>query len=348
MVSNATELAVVGVNLKGESACNHTEAWEWVYAMQPAYMLVICVLGMAGNAFVLCVFCLQRKHCTVADIYLGNLAAADLLMVCCLPFWVVTVIRKFQWSYGTLMCRLVNLVIGMNYYCSVLFLTLVSVDRYFVLARPFSLGWQRDAFTAWVICGIIWFVGALLSLPALLFRSVDFFPEYGVEACYLAYPHDGWRIRYNVTVNIMGFMVPVPVVSYCSYHIISILCNEKVKRSVSSRTEKKAAFLVLIVLATFILFWLPYQIAIFLDTLYHYQVISGCLLAHGLDITTQLSTYLGYSNSTINPFLYVIAGKHFRQRAEGMFRKIYSCSKRQAIPAATSSFSSRYTECSRM
>lgn len=211
--------------------CNHTAAWDWVYSIQPVYMSVICLLGMVGNTFVLCVFCFQKRHSTVADIYLGNLAAADLLMVSCLPFWVVAVIQEFHWPFGELMCQLVNIVIGMNYYCSVLFLTLVSVDRYLVLARPLS-SQGRGRKPAWAsgICLVVWVVGALLSLPALLFRSVQFFPHLGVEACYMAYPHDGWRLRYNLTVNIVGFLVPIPVVSFCSYHIIRVLRDKETSR----------------------------------------------------------------------------------------------------------------------
>lgn len=328
--------------------CNHTEAWEWVYSIQPAYMSIICVLGVLGNAFVLSVFCFQKGHCSVADIYLGNLAAADLLMVCCLPFWVATVIDKFNWSFGEPMCQLVSLIIGMNYYCSVLFLTLVSLDRYLVLTRPMSRGSQRGATQAKTFCVVIWLVGFLLSLPALLFRSVQFIPDLETKACYLAYPHEGWRLRYNLTVNVVGFLIPVPLVCYCSYNVITVLGNKQVRRCSAVQTEKKAAVLVLIVLFVFIACWLPFQICIFLDTLYYFNVISGCLWLNGLDIGTQLSTYLGYSNSSLNPFLYVIVGKHFRQRAKGIFVQILNCGSQSVSPAHKTNSSVRYTESTKM
>ncbi|KAK3537550.1 hypothetical protein QTP70_013794 [Hemibagrus guttatus] len=191
--------------------CNRTVAWDWVYSIQPAYMSIICVLGAFGNAFVLAVFCIQKGHCSVADIYLGNLAAADLLMVCCLPFWVITIIHKFNWYFGQPMCQVVSLIIGMNYYCSVLFLMLVSLDRYLVLTRPMSVGRRKGTSHAKAICVAIWLTGFFLSLPALLFRSVEFFPDLEAEACYMDYPHDGWRLRYNMTVNVVGFLVPIPL-----------------------------------------------------------------------------------------------------------------------------------------
>uniref|UniRef100_A0A8C7GPX9 B2 bradykinin receptor n=1 Tax=Oncorhynchus kisutch TaxID=8019 RepID=A0A8C7GPX9_ONCKI len=299
--------------------CPYTEEWDWLHTTQLAYILATSVLGILDNGFVLLVFCLHKKACTVAEIYLRNLAATDLLLVSCLPLWAVNVANGFDWPFGPLLCRLVNVGINMNDYSSIYFF----VDRYLVLARPLS-SQGRGRKPAWAsgICLVVWVVGALLSLPALLFRSVQFFPQLGVEACYMAYPHDGWRLRYNLTVNIVGFLVPIPVVSFCSYHIISVLRDNQASRmrsTTAAGTERKAAHLVLIVLAIFILCWLPYQVVIFLDTLYHYEVISGCGWVDVLEISTQLATYLGYSNSSLNPFLYVIVGKHFKQRARGVF-----------------------------
>ncbi|XP_056151373.1 B2 bradykinin receptor-like [Lampris incognitus] len=319
-------------NLSAEDVCNHTDAWDWVYTMQPAYMSIICLLGVIGNAFVLLVLCLKRRHSTIADIYLSNLAAADLLMVSCLPFWVATVNHKFHWTFGEPMCQLVSTVIGMNYYCSMLFLMLVSVDRYLALTRPLSHSRGRRAAWARGICLGIWVIGVLLSLPGLLFRSVHFLSHLGVDACYIVYPHDGWRLRYNLTVNVIGFLIPVPITSFCSYHIIKVLQDSQaVRRSrgggTAARRERKAAYLVLVVLAVFVLSWLPYQILIFLDTLDYYQVISGCTWVYVLDIGNQLATYLGYSNSSLNPFLYVIVGKHFKQRASEVFKPMV-CSRK--------------------
>ncbi|XP_041929322.1 B2 bradykinin receptor isoform X2 [Alosa sapidissima] len=346
MTLNASENVLFGIVHGDEGDCNHTEAWEWVYTMQPAYMSAICTLGIAGNAFVLAVLCLQRQHRTVADIYLGNLAAADLLMVCCLPFWISTILHHFNWAYGTAACKLVGLLIGMNYLCTVLFLTVVSVDRYAVLAKPLTHRPRRRVTVAWAVCAGVWALGGLLSFPALLYRSVDFIPDLGVEACQLDYPHPSWRIRFNVTANLVGFVIPVPVVAFSSYHIVRILNDKRVRRSTTGHVERRAAFLVLVMLAVFVLCWLPFQLVMFLDTLHYYEIISGCHLEHSLDIWTQLATYIGYSNSAINPFLYVIVGKHFRQRADTLLNIVLSCDNRQAIFVDKSSVRSKYTECS--
>ncbi|XP_070971598.1 B2 bradykinin receptor-like [Oncorhynchus clarkii lewisi] len=321
---------MTGSNSTNTSHCPYAEEWDWLHTMQLAYILATSVLGILDNVFVLLLFCLHKKACTVAEIYLSNLAAADLLLVSCLPLWAVNVANGFDWPFGPLLCRLVNVGINMNAYSSIYFLALVSVDRYVALVHTMSPWSMRSPSYAKLACLLVWGYGLLLGTPTMEFRSVQFFPQLGVEACYMAYPHDGWRLRYNLTVNIVGFLVPIPIVSFCSYHIISVLRDNQASRmrsTTAAGTERKAAHLVLIVLAIFILCWLPYQVVIFLDTLYHYEVISGCGWVDVLEISTQLATYLGYSNSSLNPFLYVIVGKHFKQRARGVCRQMMCCGK---------------------
>ncbi|CAL8312635.1 unnamed protein product [Lota lota] len=303
-----------------ECRSNATAAWLWLSTLQPAYLALVSVVGMLGNSLVLCVFLLQRKPCTVADIYLGNLAAADLFMVSCLPFWAVTIARRYLWPFGELLCKLVNVAISMNYLCSVLFLVLVSVDRYLALVKPMRPSRLRRVAWAKRICLAIWLQGLFLSTPILLFRSVRFVEDAGVEACILVYPHPAWAVQHNVTLNVLGFALPVLVVSYCSWHIVGVLREAGAWRLPGAKAEMRSTHLVLAVLGVFLLCWTPHQAVRFLDTLDYFQVTPGCLWGKVLDIGLQLSTYLAYSNSAVNPFLFVIMGKHFRRRAKEVFR----------------------------
>uniref|UniRef100_A0A667YTI1 B2 bradykinin receptor n=1 Tax=Myripristis murdjan TaxID=586833 RepID=A0A667YTI1_9TELE len=300
---------------------NYTEAWLWLSSLQPAYLGLVSVVGVVGNGLVLCVLCLQRKPCTVADVYLGNLAAADLVMMSCLPFWAVTIARGYQWNFGVALCKLVNVAISMNYYCSVFFLVLVSVDRYLALVKPMSSSRLRRAAWAKRICLVIWMLGFLLTVPELFFRTVQYLEDPGVDSCILAYPDSAWIVQHNITKNILGFLLPVLVVTYCSRHIVVALNDGRATRLPGVRAERKATYLVLAVLAVFLFCWTPHQVMRFLDTLDYFKVTPGCLWGHILDIGIQLSTYLAYSNSSVNPFLFVIVGKHFRKRAKDVFGK---------------------------
>ncbi|AWP19590.1 putative B2 bradykinin receptor-like [Scophthalmus maximus] len=321
MVVNASDRLVPTVGPESDSCSNYTEAWLWLSSLQPAYLGLISVVGLVGNGLVLSVFCLQRKSCTVADIYLGNLAAADLVLMSCLPFWAVTIAQGYQWDFGEVLCKLVNVAISMNYICSVLFLTLVSVDRYLALVKPMSPSRLRRTSWAKRICLGIWSLCFLFSLPILLFRTVMHVEDPGVNACILSYPHPGWSLHHNITSNVLGFLIPVLVIVYCTRHIVAVLNNRGARGLPELRAERKATYLVLAVLAVFLFCWTPHQVMRFLDTLDYFQVTPGCLWGHVLDIGIQLSTYLAYSNSAVNPFLFVIVGKHFRRKTKEVLGK---------------------------
>ncbi|XP_062857589.1 B2 bradykinin receptor [Trichomycterus rosablanca] len=323
--------------------CSYTEAWVWVASLQPVWLWLISVSGLLGNGLVLCVFCLQRKSGSVADVYLGSLALADLVMVLCLPFWAVTVARGYRWSFGRPACKLINTAISMNYFCSVLFLLLVSVDRYLALARPLSRSRLRRASWARRICAGVWALGFLLSVPSLLFRDVRYVPGLDVNACYLSYPHPSWVLQRNLSSNVIGFAIPLPIILFCTHHMVRALKDGGLALVPGARKERRATRLVLTVLAVFLLCWTPYQVVRFLDTLdYLGMTPGGCLFGHALDISTQLATYLAYANSSINPFLYVVVGKHFRRRAKEVFRRLANRGRKDA--AANVTLASRCSE----
>ncbi|XP_058255652.1 B2 bradykinin receptor-like [Hemibagrus wyckioides] len=301
-------------NLTNHSLCPEPEAWDWLYTMQPVYMLIICVLGILGNVFVLLVFCLHKKACSVAEIYLGNLAAADLLLTSCLPFWAINVASGFEWQFGSLMCRLVNTCIKMNMYCSIYILVLVSVDRYLALGFALTYGRMRRPWYAKVSCLAVWILGIILSVPTFKFREVKYISEYSVTACILIYPSQKVELACDILLVLLGFIIPVTVISYCTCKIIQALHWQVMGRFNAVNKERKATVLVLAVLLAFLLCWIPFHLVTILDILIRSEILSGCTFQNVLDICNQIFTYLALSNSVLNPILYVIVGKNFRKK----------------------------------
>ncbi|XP_063080091.1 B2 bradykinin receptor-like [Engraulis encrasicolus] len=300
--------------------CPESEAWDWLFTMQPVFMTAVCVLGMIGNVFVLVVFCFHKKPCTVAEIYLSNLAAADLLLLSCLPFWVANWVAGFHWPFGDLMCRLVNAGIGMNTYSSIYFLVLVSGDRYVALVHAMSHGHLRRPRYAKLSCLAAWGLGVLLVVPQLHYRTLSH--VYNVTACVLRFPSLKAQLASDVVIVLLGFVVPVSAISYFTYRIIRALHGQRMERFNAENTERKATFLVLAVLMAFLLCWVPFHLHTIVDILWHLGAVSGCPLEHALDICGQLFTYLALSNSLLNPILYVIVGKNFRKKVRELLKQI--------------------------
>ncbi|XP_072221804.1 B2 bradykinin receptor-like [Leuresthes tenuis] len=293
----------------------------WTYTVIPVYILFIAVMGIILNVFVLMVFILHKKPCTVAEIYLSNLAAADLLLVSCLPFWAVNISNKFNWPFGEFMCKAVNVGILMNFYCSIYFLVLVSIDRYLALVYPLSQERMRRPRYAKVACFLVWVFNFLLTTPALIFRKVKYFPAFNSTFCYLDFPDSNINLLFELMIFIFGFVIPVSIISFCTIKIIKALGNRLIEGVNVENTDNKATTLVLAVLLAFLICWVPFQMTKIPDLLKQAKILTECHSLKILEGCKQIFKYLGFLNSVLNPILYVIVGKNFQKKAHEVFKQ---------------------------
>ncbi|XP_075049466.1 B2 bradykinin receptor-like [Mixophyes fleayi] len=317
---NTTLSMLVQSTMHPDEECLDLEKFRWIFAYQPAYMWFIFVFGFIENLFVISVFLLHKNRCTVAEIYLGNMAAADLILVSGLPFWAIYISNKFYWPFGSFLCVTVNSLIQMNLFSSIYFLMMISIDRYLAFVKTMSFGRLRRAGCAKVNCAIIWVFALLVSLPKVVFRKVVFVPNFNTTVCLARPPSTDWHIATNIILNVVGFLIPVIVITFCTVQIIYVLRNNTMQQFKGDKNEKKATWLVLSVLLVFIVCWLPCHISAFIDTLDLYGLFGKCAVTPYNDIFNQISSYMGYSNSCINPLLYVMVGNQFRKKA----REVYS------------------------
>ncbi|XP_005230652.2 B2 bradykinin receptor [Falco peregrinus] len=321
-----------GVHQLNPYACINPDVWKWLQDFQPGFLWFIFILGAIENSFVLIILCFHKSRCTVAEVYLANTALADLMLVCALPFWAINISNNFQWPFGLFLCKAVNIMSYMNLYSSIYFLTLVSVDRYLALVKTMSLGRMRRTVCAKWNSFVIWVCALLICSPTMLFRNLQYFKEYNITACTLVYPASYWEPANNCLLNVVGFVIPLCVITYCTTQIIKALRSSELQKLKLVQTERKATMLVLAVLLLFIVCWLPFQISTFIDTIRYLTPTSKCL-GEINDIVTQVAVYCAFSNSCLNPVLYVIVGKHFQKKAVEFYNDLFPkrCRKSQSV-----------------
>ncbi|NWH52402.1 BKRB2 protein, partial [Fregata magnificens] len=321
-----------GVHQPNQYECINSDVWKWLQDFQPGFLWFIFLLGAIENSFVLVVLCFHKSRCTVAEIYLANMALADLMLVCALPFWAINISNKFQWPFGLFLCKAVNIMSNMNCYSSIYLLTLVSIDRYLALVKTMSLGRMRQTVCAKWNSFVVWTCALLICSPAMVFRKLQYYEEYNITACGLVYPASYWVPANNCLLNIVGFVIPLCVITYCTVQIVKALRSSELQKLKLVQTERRATMLVLAVLLLFIISWLPFQISTFIDTILHLAPTLKCLEEIN-DILTQISTYCAFSNSCLNPVLYVIVGKHFQKKAVELYKDLFPkrCRKSQSV-----------------
>ncbi|XP_018518903.1 B1 bradykinin receptor [Lates calcarifer] len=295
--------------------------WEIMHTVIPPYIFILCLLGLLFNSFVLGVFIVHKDQLTVAEIYLSNLALADFILLCGLPFWAMYILNNFNWPYGDTLCKLVNsIIIIINFYTSIYTLVMISVDRYLALVKTMKARWLRRTLYAKVTCFILWILGLLLSMPTIVHRKVKFIMEYKTMSCILDYSHS-WKLAHQILMNVMGFALPVLVIVFSSANIIKALAQRKESVGFHDTNDKKATVLVYAVTLVFLLCWGPFQVFTFLDTLCDVQALDETLWSHTLDVGGQVSVYLAFLNSALNPLLYVFSGQYFRKKVCAIYRR---------------------------
>ncbi|NXG16408.1 BKRB1 protein, partial [Grallaria varia] len=297
------------------------EWWDVVYYIIPKYTNTVCVIGMFGNIFVLFVYSLHKGPLKIAEIYLMNLAAADLIFLMGLPLWAENVRNEFNWPFGTFLCRSTSASISLNMYTSIYLLVAVSVDRYLTLVHTLNHRRIRSRTIVKGICLLIWFLGILLSIPVFMFRTVKDLPEWNISACTLDFPTPSWQTAEKLVLNIVGFVLPSTAIIFLNFSTIrSLQKSAKERRALSTKDCKgrkgtKATRLILTVILMFLFCWAPHHFFAFLDTLYRTEVIKGCFWGELINFGEQFSSMLATTNSCINPMIYVFVGKCFRQKA---------------------------------
>lgn len=260
------------------------------------------VIGTVGNGIVIWVTAFKIKR-TVNSVWLQNLAIADFVFVLFLPFSIDYVLRDFNWIFGWTMCKLNSFVCTMNMYASVLFLTVLSLDRYISLVH---LSWSRRLRTvprAWGVCVLTWVMSSLLSSPALIFREtlhyhtkVVCFNNFHEEDTHVSKVRHISMVTLRTTV---GFLLPFLTIS-----VTAILLYRKIgKIHFSSFSKIMSA-----VIVAFFLCWAPFHTFSLMELTLHHSLSLG----HVMTVGFPLATSLAFFNSCINPILYGLFSKNMR------------------------------------
>lgn len=279
----------------------------------PVLYTLFFLLGLVGNSLVIWVIVFGTRLRSMTDVCLLNLAVADLLLVCSLPFQAYQ--AWDQWPFGDAMCKIILGTFNIAFYCGIFFVCLMSVDRYLAVVRAVYAMRARTRSFGMIAAAVTWTAGFLASFPDLLFLKLQYLSKTKQE-CAPQYPQSAdnsdtdishfWSVFSLSKMNILGLLVPAIILVFCYSQIIFRLYR-------SHSSKKHAIRLVLVVVAAFFVSWLPYNISSFFQVLELTDNYTGCETSKAIKLALQGSEAVAYSHSCLNPFLYVFVGEKFRR-----------------------------------
>lgn len=200
------------------------------------------LLGFVVNAAALRAFIAKRDSWTDTHVYMFNLAIADFALILFLPFRIYD---AFFCLPKTHLCTFLKYIHFINMYASILTTAAISVHRYLAIRFPLQArSWRRKKEVAFAVCLVLW---VLLVAICIRFRE-DNYPK-NLWTCYERQKDRPLRIQFVVILVLLGFLIPLLIIVFCSSQIISILLkvtnkSEEMRSTIGIVTANMIVFIV--------------------------------------------------------------------------------------------------------
>ncbi|XP_074995704.1 cysteinyl leukotriene receptor 2 [Calonectris borealis] len=281
----------------------------------PIMYLFIFFLGVVGNGLSIYVFFQPSQRKTSVNIYMQNLAVSDLMFVSTLPFRATYFLLGSRWIFGDIVCRIMTYTLYVNMYCSIYFLTVLSVVRFIAIVYPFQHLKVTNMKYARITCAAIW-VFVLAAASPLLSKGIAGYSN--PAKCLDLHPSSTHRLLImNSFVLIVGFILPFCTIIVCYVFAIKVLLKSKTPQRKKAVCHKKALSTIIITLILFLLCFLPYHI---LRTVHLMR--SSCSQASlPMHKALVVALCLASMNSCLDPVLYYFAAENFKARIRSLYRR---------------------------
>ncbi|XP_072220301.1 chemokine (C-C motif) receptor 12a [Leuresthes tenuis] len=292
----------------------------------PVFYTVNFLLSYLGNGLVLLVIYKYEKLNTVTNVFLQNLVLSNILFASSLPFWATY--HLSEWIFGIALCKMVSSAYFIGFYSSILFLTLMTFDRYLAVVHAVAAAKSRKKVYAIIASVIVWVISIAASVKELVLRNVWMHPLNGLMCEESGLPQstmEYWRMVTYYQQFLLFFLLPLIMVLYC-YISITV-------RILSTRMKEKcrAIKLIFVIIFTFFACWTPYNFVILMRAIQisHTSLDEeSCSDSDKLDFALYVTRNIAYLYCCISPVFYTFLGKKFQSHFKRLMAKKFPCLKK--------------------
>uniref|UniRef100_UPI0037E85273 P2Y purinoceptor 3 n=1 Tax=Semicossyphus pulcher TaxID=241346 RepID=UPI0037E85273 len=235
-------------------SCSIDESYKYIFL--PICYSFTFIFSISLNSVILYRSFSRTKRWNASLIYMVNLASTDFMYGLSLPFLVASYIMRDRWVFGDFMCRLVRFLFYFNLYCSIFFLTCISVHRYLGICHPMRVITLETKKAVKCTCVVVWIVVFALTCPIFRFAQTGHVTRlaglggnassndnpsnevslmsgntsYGNHEGVIEEYQNCWDdaidkefpdyVPYGITLHLVGFFVPFSIIAWCYSHVV--------------------------------------------------------------------------------------------------------------------------------
>ncbi|XP_069367559.1 C-C chemokine receptor type 9a isoform X2 [Paralichthys olivaceus] len=287
--------------------CDRAPVRTFRRLFEPPLFWMITLVGGAGNLAVVWIYLnFRRRLKTMSDVYLLNLAVADLLFLVTLPLWAAE--ASHGWNFGFALCKINSAL--------------------YKSTRAQNSQLERRRYSC-LVCVGVWLLALLLATPELVFATIVNVDSQ--QYCRMVFPTYLGNCTKIVVLSLlvsMGFFLPFIIMAFCYSVIVAKLLNTR------NFQKHKAMRVILAVVVVFVMSQLPYNGVLVMEvTQASNMTMTDCEEVKRFDMLGQVLKSLAYMHACLNPFLYAFVGVRFRHDV----LQLLHCSSSRCMPLVNKS-----------
>lgn len=216
-----------------------------IFSITNIILSLTFIFGIMGNLLLISFVLFYKKNNKLTKIFIMNLAISDLLLILiCIPTTIYVNYRPFKWIFGIIGCKLSSYVQSIAVSSSVLTITVISIDRYIIICKPFILRTSYTKYKVNFIVLLIWIFSLVINLPLPIMKSVEKFEktEGNLSLVYASYCYEDWnyvevKLLFEVSIILIQFFIPSFVISFTLFCIFKKLWKDKIDFSTELSTS---------------------------------------------------------------------------------------------------------------
>lgn len=290
----------------------HDGSTKWVVLVFGG-ILVVCTVFL--NSVVIAKVNRKTKLKIFTKHFLTSLASVDLCVgLTLVPFNIINELFYFRLTLGKLFCDFVNSLDYTLCTASVFFLTILTFDRYIAITMPFKYHKMCNKKTTVITSVSCWILLTLISFGTIPTGYVYYgIPDElldcisrQIKSCIFLMSK-----YFAVLSSTSSLLLPAVMIIYLNVKLSKHLKRQSFVRMQLANDSVTASFIsqrhmsqsihvaktIAVLTSGFLICWMPFFVTLNISVFTNYSVPNSIYLT---------ALWLGYINSALNPFLYIL------------------------------------------